>query len=307
MKSLASALALSILIVFAAPSAAASPKQEGDPTIGLALGSGGAGGLAHISMLRVFEELDTRPDRIAGTSIGAIIGALYAAGLSADEIHAIFEEFNGSESQVIFRLMRPSAELTLIDLLNIDLANGGLIDPSGFIDFIAGRVEARSFDDLEIPLVVVATDYWSGETVTIDEGDLFSAIKASMAVPGLFKPVVKGDRLLIDGGTSNPLPFDLLQGDYDLVVAVDVSGSRTPTDSTEAEWLDLLFGTFTIMQQSMIAHRLERNGPDIYIKPSSSNVRMLHFNRIEAILEQAEEAADELKQELSRRLAATPQ
>ncbi|MAT64944.1 MAG: Patatin [Gammaproteobacteria bacterium] len=268
------------------------------PSIGLALGSGGAGGLAHIAMLQVFDDLSIRPDRIAGTSIGAVIGALYAAGLSAQQIRGIFAEFGGSSLDALSRLAEPDAGLTFSDLVEIDIDNGGLIDSGGFLDFLAGKIEARTFAELEIPLEIVATDYWSGKMVVLKQGDLFEAIAASMAVPGLFAPVPRDEQLLIDGGTSNPLPFDLLEGRHALIVAIDVSGSRQGGGQDQVEWNRLVFSTFEIMQQSIIAARMRARKPDIYIKPDTSGVRLLHFNRIDRILEQAGPAARTLKQQL---------
>lgn len=268
------------------------------PSIGLALGSGGAGGLAHIAMLQVFDDLSIRPDRIAGTSIGAVIGALYAAGLSAKQIRDIFAEFGGSSLDALSRLADPDAGLTFGELVEFDIDNGGLIDSSGFLDFLAEKIEARTFAELEIPLEVVATDYWSGQTVVLKQGDLFAAIAASMAVPGLFAPVPRGEQLLIDGGTSNPLPFDLLEGRHALIVAIDVSGSRQGGGQDQLEWNRLVFSTFQIMQQSLIAAQMRAQQPNIYIKPDTSGVRLLHFNRIDRIFEQAAPAARTLKQQL---------
>lgn len=284
---------------------AAAPKDDADPDqsscdIGLALGSGGAAGLAHISILQVFDELDLRPSRIVGTSIGAVIGALYAAGMDAQTIRSLFEEFGGSGLDALSGLFDGGNGLDLRDVLDLDLANGGLIDPTGFIDFLAERTEARSFSDLRLPLEVIATDYWSGRTVTIDSGNLFEAVQASMAVPGLFSPVPRGDQLLIDGGTSNPLPFDLLLDDCERVIAVDVSGARPRRgEAGEADLTDLLFGSFELMQQSMIAEKRRHRPPHLYLKPEIRNVRLLHFNRIDRVLSQAGPAADRLRLYLS--------
>lgn len=292
-----------ILLAFCSLTACApigtSPE---DPSIGLALGSGGAGGLAHIAMLEVFDDLDIQPARIAGTSIGAVIGALYSAGLSAEEIRAIFADFEGSNTEALTELLKPGAGLSLTDLLTFDLDNGGLISSSGFLEYLKEKVEARQFDDLAIPLAVVATDYWTGDTVVLEEGDLFEAIAASMAVPGLFSPSKRGDQLLIDGGTSNPLPYNLLHGEYDLVVAIDVSGTRSPQDKEDVKLTELLFSTFEVMQQSIISARLEVSEPDIYIKPDTSDVRLLHFNRLESILEKAAPAAEELRKQLAEHI-----
>lgn len=299
---LAPCLALSLTLLLAAPAAMADAPDSGTCRIGLALGSGGAGGLAHIAMLRVFDDLGIEPDVISGSSIGAVIGALYAAGLSGDEVYDIFGDFGGSSLDALSKLMSPTAELGLKDLFRLGFSNGGVIDASGFIDFIKSKVEARTFSELAIALKLVATDYWTGDMIVLDSGDLFTAVEASMAVPALFAPVPHGDALLIDGGTSNPLPYDLLMDECDLVVAVDVSGSRKHENGDHPPITEMLFSTFEIMQQSLINSRRQNGDADIYIKPDTHNVRLLHFNRIETILEQAKPAAEALREALVERL-----
>jgi len=283
---------------------ARSTAAEGSPpvSIGLALGSGGATGLAHIAMLQVFDDLGIRPARITGTSIGAIIGALYAAGLEASEIRDVFDEFGGSSLDMLSGLLEADPGDKLTGLLEIELGKGGVLDSKRFMDFLRSKIEARRFSDLRIPLEVVATDYWSGKTVVLREGDLFEALAASSAVPGLFPPVGRGDQLLIDGGTSNPLPADLLSGRHPLVVAIDVSGTRERSEDGQAGLTELLFQTFGLMQQSLIASQLEMSPPDVYIKPDISGVRLLHFNRIEEVMEESEPAADALREALEAAL-----
>jgi len=273
--------------------------EKSDPTIGLALGSGGAAGLSHIRMIEVFEEMEIRPDTIAGTSIGAIIGALYAAGMNSEQMRELFAEFGESA-------LNPFAndngmDIGPTDLLEIDFETGSVLDPSGFFELVGEHIEARSFEELDIPLKVVATNYWDGETVVLSEGDLFEALEASMAVPGLVAPVEIGDRLLIDGGTSNPLPWDQL-GEVDIVVAIDVTGTRNPERDGRPNLADLLFKTFEIMQQSLIAQMRKASPPDIYIKPELADIRLLHFDRVDEILEQAEAAADKLREQLGKAL-----
>ncbi|NKI33669.1 patatin-like phospholipase family protein [Wenzhouxiangella sp. XN79A] len=296
-------LATLLLLVVLAPDAhvaaetvESAASEATDCEIGLALGSGGAAGLAHIAMLNVFDELGLRPSRIAGTSIGAVIGALYAAGLDADSIETLFAEFGGSGLDALSRMIDGDNGLGLRDVLNLDLEHGGLIDPEGFIEFLATHTEARDFGDLRIPLEVIATDYWTGETVVLDEGPLFEAVEASMAVPGLFSPVRRGAHMLIDGGTTRPLPLDRLRAGCARVIAVDVSGARPrPGDQAAAEFSDLLFGSFELMQQALIADARFRDPPDLYIKPEIHDVRLLHFNRIESVLAQSAPAAAELR------------
>jgi len=275
--------------------------DDADETYGiaLALGSGGAGGLAHIVMLSEFEQRGIKPDAIAGTSIGAIIGAMYSAGLSPEEIRDLFDEFGKSVLNPFSGLGNDGPDWT--DLVRAELGDGGAINQAGFLDFIGEHFEARSFDELQIPLKVVATNYWDGSEVVFESGDLFTAIKASMAVPGLFNPVKLEEQLLIDGGVSNPLPWDLLK-DHDLIVAIDVTGTRRRDGDEETGLFDLLFKTFEIMQQSIIREKMNNGGPDIYIKPELSGIRLLHFDRVDEVIEQAGEAAEELGRALDKRL-----
>lgn len=295
-----SALCLVLLLLWTAPPLLAADHAESPrPTLGLALGSGGAGGLAHIAMLQVFDDLGTHPDRITGTSIGAVIGGLYAAGLDADEILDLFDDFAGSELDALTGLARSDIKLT--DLVPLRLGRNALFDSGEFLRFLAEHTKARDFADLRIPFAVVATDFRTGESVVIDEGDLFTAIEASMAVPGLFEPVRHGeDQYLIDGGASNPLPYDLLQGRYDYVIAVDVSGNGAQNDTAEIGISDLLFKSFSIMQGSIIRHMTRLDPPDLYLVPDTGGIRLLHFNRIEEILEKAQPAAEELRDHLEQ-------
>ena len=271
------------------------------PTIGLALGSGGANGLAHIAILQVFDELGIVPDRIAGTSIGAVIGGLYAAGLSAKQILSIFNAVAGSPLDAFSGLAK--SDVKLAGLLRFWRNGAGLLDSGSFIRLLAAHTDVRTFEELRIPLTVVATDYWTADSIAINEGDLFPAIEASMAVPGLFMPVRRGEHLLIDGGTSNPLPFDLLQGEVDLVIAVDVSGNHQSDHGQEIGLSDMLFNSFKIMQQSITRQALRHQAPDILLKPEALGVRLPHFHRINEILIQAEPAAALLRELLENALA----
>jgi len=293
--------------VAAAPDAtapdAAVPDTRARPTIGLALGSGGANGLAHIAILQVFDDLGIVPDRIAGTSIGAVIGGLYAAGLSAEEIRDIFDEVAGSPLDAVSGLAE--SDLKLRQLLPFRREESGLLDSRGFLRFLASHTETRSFEELRIPLEIVATDYWTADSVVLDEGPLFPAIGASMAVPGLFVPVSRGEQLLIDGGTSNPLPFDLFDGEVDLVIAVDVSGSQPRDDGEEIGLTDMLFQSFKITQKAIIRQSLRFRPPDLYLRPETRGVRLLHFHRLEEILRQTAPAAEALRERLEE-WQATP-
>lgn len=269
------------------------------PSIGLALGSGGATGLAHIPMLEVFDELGIKPSIIAGASIGSIIGAIYASGLSGKEIRGIVNDSSGSDMESLKALIHGHSGLKIMDLLKFDFDDGGLLDSQGFLNFLKQKIRVATFEELTIPLKVVAADYWKREQVVFETGELIPAVKASMAVPGLFAPVAYEDRLLVDGGTINPLPYDLLQGKCEIVAAIDVSGAKDIDGKEKPGLTDSLFNTFEIMQQAIILQKINNHKPDICIKPDIKDIRLLHFYRAQEIFDQAQPAAEELKAKLT--------
>ncbi|HET58701.1 MAG TPA: patatin-like phospholipase family protein [Deltaproteobacteria bacterium] len=280
----------------------ASAAVKESPSIGLALGSGGATGIAHVLMLEVLDELGVKPSVVAGSSIGAVVGALYASGLSGREIRDIADEFAGSGFDVFKKLVVGDAGLKITDLVKLAIDEGGLLDSEGFLDFLKRKIKCFTFEELTFPLKIVAADYWSRGAVVFESGELIPAINASMAVPGLFPPVQIGGRLLVDGGMVNPLPYDLMVDEGDIVVAVDVSGISVPDGKDEPDPADSLFNSFQIMRESITREKMRCLKPDIYVKPNVEGVRMLHFHRVKEIFEEASPAADFLRERLERRL-----
>jgi NTE family protein len=275
-------------------------RQRESPRIGLALGGGGAKGLAHIPMLEALDELGLRPHRIAGTSIGAIIGALYASGMRGNDIRDQVEQFLVKKDAERFISLPRS--LRWLDFIDPDFDTGGLLDSSDFIAYIGELVPARRFRELEIPLEVVAADLWSGQPVILQSGELLPALQASMALPGVFPPVGHQGRRLVDGGIANPLPFDLLLDDCDLVIAVDVSGDHMPEDGQELSFLGVLFHSFHTMSGNLTREKLGQRRPDIYIRPDIRDVRVLEFYKADQIFGQAASARRELVKALQKRI-----
>ncbi len=268
-------------------------KERG---IGLALGAGGANGLAHILMLEVFDELGLVPHAIAGSSIGSIMGALYASGNTTREIKEIVDALvirkNDSWKDVFLR----KDLLQWVQFLDPELGRGGFISGDAFLAFLYDYIQVDCFEDLKIPLYVVATDFWEREAIVYNSGSLLSAIQGSMALPGLFTPVRRDGRVLIDGGAVNPVPYDVLPQSCQTTVAVDVSGKRSPKE--ELSFLDTIFNTFQIMQHSIVREKYTDYPPDVTITPDIVDVRALDFHKADAIFEQARPAKDQLKQEL---------
>lgn len=272
------------------------------PRIGIALGGGGAKGLAHIPMLEVLDELGLRPHRIAGCSVGSVIGVLYAAGMSGRAIRELIDSLTVSEDESWLESLFSENLGRWFDFAKLELGNGGVIDSTGLTAFLQEHIEVERFEQLVVPLSVVATDFWSREQVVFDAGELWSAIRASIAIPGLFEPVQRDGRLLVDGGLVNPVPYDLLFEDCDLVIAVDVLGERS-TDSGEGpSYFETTFNTFQIMQNSIMREKRRQREPDIYLKPPIENVRVLEFYKADEIYAQAQGERERLQRLLRRRL-----
>lgn len=245
---------------------------------GLALGGGGAKGLSHIPFLAALDEMNVRPRVIAGCSIGAVLGGLYASGMSAREIAARIRSDGIVEAAVqSMRLGAPRGH--------------GLMGR-----FLRANLPVSDFEDLAIPAIFVASDFWTREQVLLDEGDLVSAICASAAMPGLIKPVVRDGRTLIDGGCVNPVPFDLLTGRAGLVAAINVAGVKdAEANALRPNRRNALFHAFQIMQQVILREKLKSAPVDFLAEPGLRNIRILHFGKADEIMESARDDVERFR------------
>ncbi|MGD2075824.1 MAG: patatin-like phospholipase family protein [Gammaproteobacteria bacterium] len=275
------------------------------PRVGIALGAGGANGLAHILMLEALDEMDIRPHRVSGSSIGAVIGAMYASGMTGRAIHRLVDRFLISSDEGVFEQLADRDALRWMEFIEIELGSGGLVSSQGFLSFVYETIHKDDFESLNIPLSIAAADFWEREPVRLDAGPLLPAISASMALPGVFQPVVIGDRVLVDGGTVNPVPYDLLD-DCEVVIAVDVIGERSRAPGGIPGYFETIFNSAKIMQKAIMAEKLRRRAPDIYIRPRIVDVRALEFYKAEQVFGQAAPAKRELKRRLRRLLKAHP-
>lgn len=272
-------------------------RKEG--RIGIALGGGGAKGLAHVLMLEVLDELGIRPHRIAGTSIGAVMGALYASGMSGIQIRQLIDRLTVSEGESWLSALFEQDVSRWWDWLEVQLGRGGLLNTHAFGKYLQDTLGVTRFEDLQIPLQVVAADFWDRKQVVFKKGDLIPAIQASIAIPGLFSPVQFKGMVLVDGGLVNPVPYDLLFDDCDVVVAIDVLGNRTPeAPDSEPTYFETTFNAFQILQANLLAEKLKYEPPTVYIRPDLKNIRVLEFNRVNEIYAQAEPARDKLLRSL---------
>lgn len=268
------------------------------PTFGIAFGGGGARGLAHIHAIEALDELGIRPVAIAGSSIGAIMGAGMASGMTGAEIHGYARSILGSRAEVASRMWRARPG-TIAEAMQ-----GGIRVSQFNIERIlkAFLPEAipETFEELKIPLKVTATDYFGHKLAVFSEGDLHSALAASAAIPAVFRPVTRDRRVLIDGGIYNPVPFDLIEKDADIIIAIDVVGAPSEVERKHPTTVDLMYGATQLMMQSIIANKLRQHPPDILIRPAVSKYRVLDFLKIETLMAETAEVKDELKRAIEK-------
>jgi NTE family protein len=273
-------------------------------TVALALGGGGARGLAHIAVLETLDEMGIRPVAIAGTSIGALLGAPYAAGMSGKEIRTHVTALARDRGSLFGKLLAARAGGSIGALIASGLRSAALIDAEKFCaQFLPDRVP-DTFEALQIPLTVIASDLYARREAAISTGPLRSAVAASMAIPGLSRPVMFEGRVMVDGGATNPLPFDRIRSRADIVIAVDVAGPAADDCTAMPDSLECYLATILVMAQTIIDEKLKHGAPDIVLRPNVGVFRALDFLRASAILRAAEPVKAELREKLKPLLAA---
>ncbi|RWN27105.1 MAG: patatin-like phospholipase family protein [Mesorhizobium sp.] len=268
------------------------------PSFGIAFGGGGARGLAHIHVIEALDELGIKPVAIAGSSIGAIMGAGMASGMTGKDIHDYARSILGRRAQVASRmwLARPG---TIAEAMQ-----GGIrvsqFNVERILKAFLPEAIPETFGELQIPLKVTATDYFGHKLAVFEDGDLHSALAASAAIPAVFRPVTRDGRLLIDGGIYNPVPFDLIENDADIIIGVDVVGAPEEADRKQPTSVDLMFGATQLMMQSITANKLKQCRPDILVRPAVSRYRVLDFLKIDALMNETVDIKDELKRQVEK-------
>jgi NTE family protein len=280
-------------------------RQTRPYSIGLALGGGGARGLAHITVLEAFDELGIRPGIVAGSSMGALVAVAFAAGMSARDIADFALSRVSSRAEIARRLIGGG----LGDLFKLVDFSGRLtaqLDAQHLVDlFLPDTVPAR-FDQLDIPALVIATDYYRRDAHIFSDGALKPALAASIALPGIMKPRLIDGRVMIDGAIASPLPFDILIPHADHIIAIDVTGGPIDEPAKLPNQIDLLFRTTQIMQLQIVAAKLRSIPAEVLITPDVDRFRVLEFHRIREIFESAAPAKEQLKHALDKLLTASP-
>ena len=270
-----------------------------NPKVGLALGAGSSRGWAHIGAIRALEERGVRPDLICGTSIGALVGAVYAS----NQLDELEKWVSGLAWTQVVRLM----DLTL---------RGGLIRGQRLFNLFRATFQDRDVGELDIPFGAVATELSTGREIWLRHGKLLDVVRASIAMPGLFTPVVHEGTVLVDGGLVNPVPVSMCRAfGAEIVIAVDLSWGKLgpyrnmgreiqPAPPAEPSWIGRLLGggkrdepaipsifevfntALDIVEQRVARSRLAGEPADVLITPLLPNFRTMEYHRAkEAIAE----------------------
>ncbi|WP_395661309.1 patatin-like phospholipase family protein [Aestuariivirga sp.] len=273
------------------------------PSIGLALGGGSARGLAHIPMLEVFDELGIKPKVIAGCSIGAIVGAAYAGGMSAAEIRARAEMLLANRIGAM-RYAFGEKRVSPFDLLALKGIASMHVDGETLVGIALPETLPKLIEELPIPFKVIATDFDGMEERVIEAGPLVKAVGASIAIPGVILGPQFDGHAYVDGCITNPVPFDHVREGMDIVVAVDVTGRPRAANGANRSNIDLAVGSLLILFHQVAGLRRTISPPDIYIRPDIDAFWGGDFFRVREVLEQAGTAKDQLKRELEKRINA---
>ena len=268
----------------------------------LALGGGGARGIAHIHVLEAIDELGVTPTRIVGSSIGAIVGAGYCAGLRGCDIRDYAVETFTLKRLVIGRLWR-----TRPSSLQEFVADGGVrigqLNAERVVRVFLPSGLPQTFEELQIPLGVMATDFYARLECEIDSGGLHSALAASAALPAVFRPVRRDGKVLIDGGVFNPLPFDRLKDHVGLTIAVDVNGGPEGDGTGTPTQMEAVMGASQLMMQSIIDTKFRMCPPDLLLRPPVACYKVMDFLKTVTILEETKAFKEEAKRAIDKLLS----
>lgn len=305
-----------------APSCGARLPGDNRPRIGLALGGGGARGIAHISVLRKIEELRIPVDCIAGTSMGALVGGLYASGMSVDDMRTLVEStdwkqlFDDSIARPERSYRRKQDDRDSLAMVGIGIGARGVRLAPGLLQgerilamfekSTLGVSAIEHFDQLPIPYRAVATDLNTGEVVVLEHGSLAMAMRASMSLPGIFQPAEMDDRVLLDGGLVNQVPIDVVRDmGADVVIAVDVGTPLEPLDGN-ASLLSVVSQISGMMTTGNTRRQLQTlTAHDVLIVPGLGNaVATGDFEKASEALAIGDQAAAAAHGDLAK-LAAT--
>ena len=230
---------------------------------GLALGGGAVLGAAHVGVLKALQEFDIKVEYIAGTSIGAFVAAFYAFGKSWEDIQEI------------------ASELRWIDITAISLSRYGLLSNKKLEELIVEHIGDKNIQDSNIPLAIIATDASNGKKVILNKGSVANAVMASTCIPGVFRPVDYGEKMLLDGGIIENVPVNTVREmGADYVIGVDLNSEYTYEKPDNI--LDVLLNSFHFIMKT--SAELQTENSDLLIKPDLSKFNRTDMNQVQALL-----------------------
>lgn len=303
-------IALSLLSV------AALAAESARPRVGLVLSGGGARGAAHVGVLKVLDEMRVPIDAIAGTSMGAVVGGLYASGMSAAEIERLIDSVNWQDA---FQDRPPRAQLgyrrkqddrNFLVRYALGVREEGFVLPRGLVQgqkleqLLRSATlpvgEVQDFDALPVPFRAIATDLETGAAVIMESGDLVTAMRASMSAPGVFEPVQLDGRLLVDGGLVENLPIETARTmGVDVLIIVDVSFPLYSREQLSSP-LEVTNQAFAIMVRGRTLDQLAKRQPgDVVIVPPLERFTSVDFTRVPQAMRAGEQAASAQRNELT--------
>lgn len=284
--------------------------------IGVALGGGGARGWAHIGVLRALDDYGIRPDIVCGTSIGSLVGAAYVTG-QMDQLESWIRQLKWQE---------------VVSLLDFRFS-GGLIEGEKLFNFFSKKVQDHSIDELPHAYAAVATSLHNGQEIWLRHGSILDAVRASIALPGLFSPWPNEDVWLVDGGLVNPVPVSVCRAlGADIVIASALAtpqvGHHSTRDEVDREehsgfaaklknlfdddedddkpsLLDVVTDSIDIMQLRIMRSRMAGDPPDIMIRPKTANIGLLEFYRGTEAIDAGRAAAEKAKEDLAPCISRT--
>jgi NTE family protein len=267
--------------------------------LGLALGSGGARGLTHLGVINALSSAGVKIEFVSGASVGALIGAFLAAG-KLDDLIAFMAPLTRKESLKMVDIMFPTS---------------GLIEGKKIEQLLRERLGTVRIEDLPIPFACVATNFYTGQEVIMTKGDLVTAVRASISIPGVFKPVAVDGMLLVDGGVVNPVPVQVVRDlGAEFIIAVDIcpeiakkmtiqhpvidagraGGADGKGEIKLPNVFEIIMGSITIMESQIVDMRMKTERPDVIVKPSVEDIGTYDFHRYQEGVQRGESATEQV-------------
>ncbi len=258
-----------------------NPKAIPKKTIGLALSGGGARGIAHLGVLKALDELGIKPDLISGSSAGAVVGAFYAAGYEPDQIYETLTKTN------VFRLLRPA--ISKLSFLKLDRTS-----------HVFNKFLPQKFEQLEIPLIITATEINQGVTHYFSTGELIKCIHASCSMPIIFEPIKIGDKVYVDGGVMDNLPVDpLIEAQMDVIIGVHVNPKNE--DFKAMSIRNIAERSF----QLALSYNVKERKPkcDIYVEPQDlKGIKLFEISKAKIIFKAGYDAVMNDKEAILKKI-----